>query len=133
MIKKLSLIFQIAAVFIGTIVGAGLASGQEITQFFTTYGFMSFIGIVACCFIYIFIGSIIIKISIRYNLSSYNGLIKVVSPGFLGQITDILTGLFLICGAAIILAGSGALLNQYFHFSEYPRTLLICFQHLFHQ
>ena len=126
MIKKIALIFQIAAVFIGPIVGAGLASGQEITQFFTTYGFMSFIGIVVCCFIYIFIGSMIIKISIRYNLSSYNGLIKIVSPGFLGEITDILTGLFLICGAAIILAGSGALLNEYFHFSKWVGISLMC-------
>lgn len=126
MIKKLSLIFQIAAVFIGTIVGAGLASGQEITQFFTTYGFMSFIGIILCCFIYIFIGSMIIKISVRYNLNSYNGLIKIVSPGFLGEITDLLTGLFLICGAAIILAGSGALLNQYFHFSKWIGIFLMC-------
>jgi uncharacterized membrane protein YkvI len=32
--KKLSLYFQIAAVFIGTVVGAGLASGQEISHFF---------------------------------------------------------------------------------------------------
>ena len=126
MIKKLSLVFQIAAVFIGTIVGAGLASGQEITQFFTTYGFMSFIGIITCCFIYIFIGSMIIKISIKYNLNSYNGLIKIVSPGFLGEITDILTSLFLICGAAIILAGSGALINQYFHFSKWIGIILMC-------
>jgi len=126
LIKKLSLIFQIAAVFIGTIVGAGLASGQEITQFFTTYGFMGFIGIILCCFIYIYIGSMIIKISVRYDLNSYNGLIKIVSPGFLGQITDILTGLFLVCGAAIILAGSGALLNEYFHFSKWVGIFLMC-------
>ena len=119
MIKKISLVFQIAAVFIGTIVGAGLASGQEITQFFTSYGFMSFIGIILCCLIYIAIGSMIIKISIRYNLNSYNGLIKIVSPGFLGEITDIFTTVFLICGAAIILAGSGSLLNQYFHVSKW--------------
>lgn len=32
--NKFSLIFQMGAVFIGTIVGAGLASGQEMTQFF---------------------------------------------------------------------------------------------------
>jgi len=126
MSKKISLVFQIAAVFIGTIVGAGLASGQEITQFFTVYGYRSFIGIILCCFIYIIIGSMIIKISVRYNLKSYNGLIKIVSPGFLGEITDILTGVFLICGAAIILAGSGALLSEYFHFSKWVGIFLMC-------
>ena len=125
--KKASLIFQIAAVFIGTIVGAGLASGQEITQFFTTYGYKSFIGMLLCCLSYIIIGSIIIKISIKYKLNSYNGLIKTVSPGIFGETTDILTSIFLIFGTAIILAGSGALVHQYFHVSKWFGIILMCF------
>ncbi|MGL5085107.1 MAG: transporter, partial [Clostridium sp.] len=36
--REVNKIFQVAVVFIGTIVGAGLASGQEITGFFTAYG-----------------------------------------------------------------------------------------------
>lgn len=117
--KNLYLIFQVGAVFIGTIVGAGLASGQEITQFFTTYGYKSFIGIFICFFIYIMMGSIIIDISLRYKLSSYDGLIKLVSPGFLGSATNFLTTIFLISGAAIILAGSGSLIHQYFGISKW--------------
>lgn len=126
MLKKISLTFQIAAVFIGTIVGAGLASGQEIAQFFTTFGYRSFIGMIICCLSYIFMGTIIIKISTKYNLSSYNGLIKVVSPGILGDVTDLLTSLFLIFGTAIILAGSGALIRQYFHVSRWIGIIIMC-------
>ena len=81
--KTIGLIFQIAAVFIGTIVGAGLASGQEITQFFSTYGYVSFWGILICGIIYIVISSIIISISLKHKLSSYTELITLVSPGFL--------------------------------------------------
>lgn len=110
---------QIAAVFIGTVVGAGLASGQEISQFFTTYGYKSFIGILICFFIYSAIGSMIIDISVNFKLSSYNELINLVSPGYLGKITDILTGCFLISSAAIILAGSGALIHQFFGISKW--------------
>ncbi len=40
--KSLGIIFQISAVFIGTIVGAGLASGQEITQFFYYFWIQKF-------------------------------------------------------------------------------------------
>lgn len=112
-------VFQIAAVFIGTIVGAGLASGREITQFFTTYGYKSFIGILLCGLIYILVCSMFVKISTKYNLKSYNELIKLISPGFLGQITDIFTSFFLMSGAAIILAGSGALLHQHFGVSKW--------------
>lgn len=117
--KQFILIFQISAVFIGTIVGAGLASGQEICQFFTTYGYRSFMGIALCFFIYIIVGSIIIELSIQYKLNSYNELITLVSPGFFGLVTDILTGCFLISSAAIILAGSGALIHQFFGISKW--------------
>ena len=64
--KNIVSIFQTAAVFIGTIVGAGLASGQEITQFFSTYGYVSFWGILICGLIYIVVSSIIISISLKH-------------------------------------------------------------------
>lgn len=123
--NNLSLIFQIAAVFIGTVVGAGLASGQEINQFFTCYGHKSFIGIIICCFIYIAMGSIIIDLSLKYKLSSYDGLIALVSPGILGHATNFLTTIFLIGGAATILAGSGALIHQYFGVSKWVGIILM--------
>jgi len=123
--KTISSIFQIAAVFIGTIVGAGLASGQEITEFFSTYGYFSFFGILICCLIYIVISSIIVSISLKHKLSSYTELITLVSPGFFGVITDIFTSFFLVSGAAVILAGSGALLHQYFGISKWVGILLM--------
>lgn len=123
--KQLALIFQAATVFVGTIVGAGLASGQEITQFFTTYGYKSFIGLLICAIFYIFVSSIIVSISLRYNLNSYTELINLVSPGFLGKITDVLTSFFLVAGAAIILAGGGALLKQYFGLPKYIGIILM--------
>lgn len=111
---ELSRIFQVAVVFIGTIVGAGLASGQEIKEFFTSYGIISFLGIMACGIFYIILGSIVSKISIKYKLNSYGDVIKVVSPNILGKITGVITTLYLISSASIILAGSGALINQFF-------------------
>lgn len=116
---RISRTFQVAAVFIGTIVGAGLASGKEIAQFFTSYGYKSFIGILICGVIYILVCSMFVKISIKYNLKSYNELIMLISPGFLGQITDFFTSFFLMSGAAIIMAGSGALIHQYFGVSRW--------------
>ncbi|KZL93096.1 transporter [Clostridium magnum] len=117
--NNLILIFQISAVFIGTVVGAGLASGQEITQFFTTYGYRSFIGLFICCFIYIAMGAIVIDISIKHKLNSYDGLISLVSTGFIGKITNLLTTTFLIGSSATILAGSGALIHEYFGISKW--------------
>jgi uncharacterized membrane protein YkvI len=112
--KSIFTVLQVAAVFVGTIVGAGLASGQEITQFFTSFGSNSFWGILICTFVYIGISFIIIELSTKYKLNSYKELIILVNSGFLGQITDLLTSFFMLSGTAIILAGSGSLIHQYF-------------------
>lgn len=111
--KNFSKIFQIAAVFIGTIVGAGLASGQEITHFFTSFGPASFIFIIFCGVFYIVIGSIISKISSTKTLNSYSDFIHLISPNFFGKLTGVITTFYLISSASIILAGSGALIAQF--------------------
>lgn len=118
-------IFQVSVVFVGTIVGAGLASGKEITQFFTVFGYKSFLGILVCGLFYIIIGTIIAKISIMYKLNSYSELMGVISPNILGKLTGIITTLYLISSASIILAGSGAIINQFFGVPKIFGSLLM--------
>ena len=123
--EKARNIFHIAVIFIGTIVGAGLASGKEITQFFTSFGLKSFFGIILCGFLYIIVCNIISKISMKYKLESYSDVMHTVSPNILGKITEIITTLYLISSASIILAGSGALINQFFGIPKIIGTFLM--------
>ncbi len=123
--KDIHKILQIAFVFIGTIVGAGLASGKEITQFFTSYGLVSFLGIFFCGLFYIIMGSIISKISIKYELNSYSDVIKIISPNILGKFTGVITTFYLISSASIILAGCGALINQFFGIPKIVGSLIM--------
>lgn len=123
--KNLRSTFEVAVVFIGTIVGAGLASGKEITQFFTSFGLSSFIGILVCGLFYVAMGSILSKISISYKLNSYSEAMNTISPNFFGKLTGIITTLYLISSASIILAGSGALINQFFGIPKLLGSILM--------
>ncbi len=123
--NELIKIFQVATVFIGTIVGAGLASGKEITEFFTKYGINSFLGIIACGIFYIIMNSIISKISIDYDLNSYGDVINIISPNILGKFTGFITTFFLISSSSIILAGSGALIHQFFGIPKILGSLIM--------
>lgn len=123
--KELIKVFQVATVFIGTIVGAGLASGKEITEFFTQYGITSFLGIMGCGIFYILMSSIISKISIDYSLSSYSDVMNIISPNIFGKFTGFITTLFLISSASIILAGSGALIHQFFGIPKIIGSLIM--------
>ncbi|GFR35148.1 hypothetical protein [Thermobrachium celere] len=59
---------KVAAVFIGTIIGAGLASGQEILQFFSRFGRGSFIGILICFILYILLSLIFINMAYKKKI-----------------------------------------------------------------
>lgn len=107
-------IFKVASIFIGTVVGAGLASGKEIYQFFSIYGLKSFFGFIICFFIYIFIGNMICNISHKKNLSSYNLLISEICPKFPARVLNIFTSLYYLFSSSIIFAASGSIISQFF-------------------
>lgn len=106
-------ILKVAAVFIGTIVGAGLASGQEILQFFSSYGINGFYGITLCCFIYIAMFIIIIRLCLKHGYKSYRDIIYSVLGKKLGSIINIFITLFIFAGSSIMISGGGAMLNEY--------------------
>lgn len=110
---------KIAAVFIGTIVGAGLASGQEILQFFGLYGQKGYLGILICCLFYIVFSYIIIKLCFRFKFKSYKDIIKFVFGKKLGKAVDLLTTFFIFSGNIIMISGGGAMLNEYLGINKF--------------
>lgn len=113
--KEAVLIFQLATIFVGSIVGAGLSSGRELNQFFSVYGYKSFIGLLICGVLYILVGKMIISISIKHKVNSYDEFISLVCPKPVAIFTNAILTLFLLSSTSIILAGSSAVVHQYFH------------------
>lgn len=117
--------FKIACIFIGTVVGAGLASGKEIYQFFSVYGIKSFLGILLCFFIYLIIGNLICNVCNKKNLSSYNLLINEVCPKFPAKVLNLSTGLYYFFSSSIIFAASGSIINQFFSVHKIYGTIIM--------
>lgn len=107
-------ILKISAVFIGTIIGAGLASGQEILQFFSLYGKKSFLGIAICCFLYVVFSCIIVYLCYKHKFKSYDDMVIFVLGKKFGRITDIFLTFFIFAGNTIMISGGGAMLNEFF-------------------
>jgi uncharacterized membrane protein YkvI len=106
-------IFKVAAVFIGTIVGAGLASGQEILQFFGLYGIKGFLGILLTCLMYVVFSIIIVSLCFKFRFRSYNDIVISVLGKKLGRLTDIFLTFFIFAGNTIMISGGGAMLHEY--------------------
>lgn len=121
--KKLSI--QIAMIFIGSIVGAGVCSGRELNQFFATYGIAGFIGLILCGVLYIIFSHVIITITAKYKVSSYDEFVELVCPRWVARFINIVLTLFLLSSTSIILAGSGSILSQYFHIPKWIGMLIM--------
>lgn len=121
----LSDILKISAVFIGTIIGAGLASGQEILQFFSLYGKNGFIGIILCCLLYVVFSCIIIYLCYKHKFKSYNDMAIFVLGKKFGRITDIFLTFFIFAGNTIMISGGGAMLNEFFGLNKAVGILLM--------
>ena len=112
--KNIKLSVQIAMIFIGSIVGAGVCSGRELNQFFATYGSAGFVGLILCGILYVIFSRMIINITAKYSVSSYDEFVDLVCPKWVAKFTNFVLTLFLFSSTSIILAGSGSILYQYF-------------------
>src|SRR5690606_33445750 len=98
--KKMKKSFQIGAAFIGVIVGAGFASGQEVLQFFTSFGGW-------------------------LQTTSHQNVIYHICGKYLGVAVDFAITFFLFCVTVVMFSGSGAIFEQQFGISSlFGNTLM---------
>ncbi|MGE5629870.1 MAG: hypothetical protein ACM3TR_02095 [Caulobacteraceae bacterium] len=117
--------FQVGAVFIGTVVGAGFASGQEIMQFFTCFGQMGMINIILSGAAFYIMAAAVIKAAAYYRAYNYKELIYRIAGNKTGLVYDILVTSFLLIGTSIMFAGSGALFEESLNFPRFFGIILI--------
>ncbi len=114
-------IFKIVFVIIGTLIGAGFASGQEIYIFFFSYGIKGFIGIIISSVV---MGVLIYKtlgIINKYNINSYKDLLDILIKNKkenkyfnFKNIINLIINIFILVTFFIMIAGFGAYFEQQF-------------------
>lgn len=108
-------ILKVVFVIIGTLIGAGFASGQEIYAFFFSFGIKGLIGILISSFI---IGITIYKtlqIVHQNNIDNYEDFLNTFTKNKkLNNITNTIINIFILVSFFIMIAGFGAYLQQEF-------------------
>ena len=116
--------FQVAATYIGAVMGAGFASGQEIQQFFARFGYWGLIGVVLSSVLFSLLGWGMLDLQERWKISSYKQFFnRLLGPG-LGKWADKLVSILLFVGMLAMISGSGALFEEYFGFSRWLGIIL---------
>lgn len=110
--RKFGLVFQVAATYIGTIVGAGFASGKEVIQFFTQFGEFGTLGVAASGALFTWIGTKMLIFSSRIKAYSFNELMAYIFGERLGTVIQSLIFFIIFGVTGVMLAGAGATFEE---------------------
>lgn len=126
--------FQVCCTYIGTVVGAGFASGQEVYQFFGRFGDWGYAGIPIAVLLFSWIGYRMMLLGHRLHARSYHEVNRYLFGSVMGRMMDIILMLMLLGVTVAMVAGAGELFRERIGVSFWVgagATLLITFLTLF--
>lgn len=118
------LVMQIAFTYIGTVVGAGFATGQEILQFFTAYGWWAPLTIALTTGLFIWLGTKLMILSRDIQARSYEDINRMLFGDRIGSVVSLFMMAIIICVNSVLLAGAGSVFSEHLHVN-YQIGLLI--------
>lgn len=124
MLRRFGSIMQVCFTYVGTVVGAGFATGQEILTFFTRYGWLATLTIGIASALFVWLGIKLMFLAHEVKARSYEDLNKELFGGRVGEWISLFTLLTLFGVTTVMLAGAGSVFKEHFHF-PYQLGLLI--------
>lgn len=97
-----------ALTYVGAVVGAGFASGQEIYQFFARFGSRGIWGIGIAGAFFAGLGYLALERGRRGQIGSFGELLATLYPAWMVRLGEGATTAFLVVGLGVVAAGGGA-------------------------
>ncbi|SDK25377.1 YkvI family membrane protein [Lacicoccus qingdaonensis] len=111
--------------YAGVVVGAGFSTGQEVLQFFASYGLWSFAGAALAALTAIFIGRQTAKLGYDLDAESHVMPVYTLFGDKFGKVVDYILVFFLYGLGTVMIAGSGATFEQSFNIAPWLGTLFL--------
>lgn len=119
-------IFYSAGAMIAFLIGCGFSSGQEVMQFFTSYGPVeSLLGGLLTFALFIWFTARALKDARRLRLLQVNEIFKYYCGDVIGTFFNWLVPVLLFMIYMVMLSGAGALLNEYYGLPNIAGRLLM--------
>jgi uncharacterized membrane protein YkvI len=114
----------VAATYVGTVVGAGFASGQETMRFFAAYGRVGLLGIAVSTLLFCLYGILVMELGRRLQARSHREILLHALGPYLGRFMDGVITLFLGATLTVMVAGGGAIFAEQFGLPRGIGTIL---------
>ncbi|WP_018297953.1 YkvI family membrane protein [Corynebacterium lubricantis] len=107
-------VISIGLAFVGIIIGAGFASGQETMQYFVAFGSWGIVGAAVSSLLMIISGIALLQLGSYYQAREHLSVLGSISNRAVSIILDVSTTVTLFSVGFIMFAGAGSNLNQQF-------------------
>lgn len=108
---------KMGSAFIGIIVGAGFASGQEIMQYFTSFGILGIVIALISTVLFAYLGMNLTRLGSRMQKTSHKEVVYGISGNIMGRLVDYIIILTLFGVGVVMIAGAGSIFSQQFGWS----------------
>ncbi len=115
----------IALSFIGLLVGAGFATGQEVVQYFTSFGIPGMWGILVAGLVMTLAGTVFLQLGSYFHASEHNQVFRNITHPIISRILDVAVILTLFAVGFVMLAGAGSNMQQQFGWPAWVGSLLM--------
>lgn len=119
-------VLKIVLVIMGTLIGAGFASGREIYLFFGKFGKLGIIGIIISGILTGIIIYIALKIINKKNINNYNNLLEEINikNKYINLLIKNIITIFLLISFYIMVAAFSAYINQNYKIPTYISSII---------
>lgn len=119
--QKLSIgrIFSIAGALMAFLIGSGFATGQEIMQYYSTYGYWGVAVVLLVLVLLIFISLFLLEMGFRHQFVPDNEIYPYMFGNTVGRIMDIYVIFFIYLSFVVMVAGARATGMQQYNFDGY--------------
>lgn len=118
-------VYKVMALYLGAVIGAGFASGQEILQFFIVFGAEGIKGVALAAVLFGYLGGLVMVLAVYTGSSNYSDIYRKILGKIPGRIMDILCIAMLPGGLVVMLAGGGAVFSEHLGLPGLAGTALI--------
>lgn len=102
---------NLAGAYVGSVIGAGFASGREHAVFFLRFGKDGLWGILLAGLMLMAFGALFLVLARRRRTRNHTELLRAIAPPPVAALFDGILSLFVFSSLSVMMAGSGALLH----------------------
>lgn len=118
-------IIGISLAFVGLLVGAGFATGQEVVQYFTSFGVSGVWGIIIAGVIMTIAGTVFLQLGSYFHASEHNAVFRKVTHPIVSKLLDVAVIFTLFAVGFVMLAGAGSNMAQQFGWPAWVGSTLM--------